>query len=486
MFSDKCGLESEVLHSPPVPSAPVATAEVPSLPTQIVPQDVEGEILGFEAWKQKQLQAAAAMEVEVEEVREEAVVADGAEEEGKTEGVSEKEIVVDENGKKNGAAEKEEKKPGSTPPPPPKPKSSSSSSQNHRYNYASPDCSARIISASSSSSHPSSILHKSKDRYMLTPCNTKEHWVIIELCDEIRVEGIEVGMFEFFSGVVKEITLSVGDDDEDDDGGWAAIANFTANNVRGSQTFNLPHPSAFHRQIRLDFPSHYGKEYYCPISSVKVYGMNQMEAFKWESRRGKPVENRRVEEVKESVTATQAAPKVSQASSSASSSVSPATNSSVTSSKSSTSLPTPSIATQPPVTNSKQPEAVPEAGIDSANASEPLQTPRNSTRDAVETPSSTINASTSTSSSPPAPIRSHAPKADSSESIYAFIIRRLTALEGNATLGMMYVEEQTKSTRGMAMRLEKVWEQWKVDEGRDLRMALEREVSWKVLSLIQR
>lgn len=104
--------------------------------------------------------------------------------------------------------------------------------QSHRYNYASPDCSARIHSASSKTQNPSSLLHKSKDRYMLTPCGASEHWVVVELCDEIRIEAIELGIFEFFSGVVREIVVSVGGEDGD---GWEVVGEFVARNVRGVQ-----------------------------------------------------------------------------------------------------------------------------------------------------------------------------------------------------------------------------------------------------------
>lgn len=73
----------------------------------------------------------------------------------------------------------------------------------------------------------------------------------------------------------------------------------------------------------------------------------------------------------------------------------------------------------------------------------------------------------STSGSPashqqPPPQMSRQPaRADSSESIYAFIIRRLTALEGNSTLTTRYIEEQMRSTRHLLLRIEKSWAEWK-------------------------
>ena len=107
-------------------------------------------------------------------------------------------------------------------------------SHQKRYNYASLDCSARIHSASPLTQHSSSLLHKSRDRYMITPCKADQHWVVVELCDEIRVEAIELDVWEFFSGVVREIRLSVGEEVEDRHK-WEAVDTFVGRNVRGTQ-----------------------------------------------------------------------------------------------------------------------------------------------------------------------------------------------------------------------------------------------------------
>ena len=123
-----------------------------------------------------------------------------------------------------------------------------------KYNYASPDCSARIHSFSPSTQHASSLLHKSRDRYMLTPCKADQHWVVVELCDEIRVEAVEIAVWEFFSGVVRDVRISVGGADEEDDdrdnddedaegaeppedraNKWQEVGSFVGKNVRGVQ-----------------------------------------------------------------------------------------------------------------------------------------------------------------------------------------------------------------------------------------------------------
>ncbi|KAJ9101170.1 hypothetical protein QFC21_003388 [Naganishia friedmannii] len=414
----------------------------------------------------------------------------------------------------------------------------------HRYNYASPDCSARIQSASPHSQHASSVLHKSKDRYMLTPCSAKEHWVIIELCDDIRIEAIEIGMFEFFSGIVKEVKLSIGgaDDDGDEDqddnkSSWQEVGSFTGKSVRGTQTFTLDHPTSFQRFIRLDFPSHYGNEYYCPISSIKVYGMNQMEAFKWESRRQKEAEmvRKRLEEnakrgqetgtiagtilplithsvdpsaVQDSTeTASQNPTTVTQSPAAASEQIAVPTP--LTSMSCATSSHAPaSTATRvildnasPLPTGSSQildmSQRVANPGKESSSSMvRNTQAPTSTTtfdspaleRSSVtsKTPS-TISSSSAVSTdislkNPKHSASAHGPsrqeaRADSSESIYAYIIRRLNDLEGNSTLGMMYMEEQTKATRSILQKLETHLADWKAKINSSQQQAILQERS---------
>ena len=39
----------------------------------------------------------------------------------------------------------------------------------------------------------------------------------------------------------------------------------------------------FYRYIRIDFHSHYGSEFYCPVSLLHVYGLTHLEEWKWDS-----------------------------------------------------------------------------------------------------------------------------------------------------------------------------------------------------------
>ncbi|KAI0930861.1 hypothetical protein AcW1_007221 [Taiwanofungus camphoratus] len=151
-----------------------------------------------------------------------------------------------------------------------------------RFNYASMDCSARVHTAQRSAKSPSSILSSKKDRYMLSPCGDKQ-FVIVELCEDIRIDTVQLANFEFFSGVFKDFTVSVAKRYTTNVDDWTIAGTYRARNVRGVQSFHPPTSLRdFYRFIRIDFHSHYGTEYYCPVSLLRVYGLTHLEQWKWD------------------------------------------------------------------------------------------------------------------------------------------------------------------------------------------------------------
>ncbi|EIW81499.1 hypothetical protein CONPUDRAFT_165623 [Coniophora puteana RWD-64-598 SS2] len=158
-----------------------------------------------------------------------------------------------------------------------------------RFNYASLDCSARVHGAHRSAKSPHALLDAKKDKYMLSPCTSRapageRQYVVVELCDDIRIDTVQLANFELFSGVFKEFSVSVAKTFVAGDGeGWVPVGTYRARNVRGLQSFHPPTSlSAFYRFIRIDIHSHYGNEFYCPISLLRVYGLTHLEEFKWD------------------------------------------------------------------------------------------------------------------------------------------------------------------------------------------------------------
>ncbi|KAJ6554970.1 UNC-like C-terminal-domain-containing protein [Mycena vulgaris] len=155
-----------------------------------------------------------------------------------------------------------------------------------RFNYASLDCSARVHTSHRAAKSPASILSSKRDRYMLSPCRPpkgEQQFIVVELCEDIRIDTVQLANFEFFSGVFKDFTVSVSKTYTTDPDGWTFASAHTAKNIRVVQSFHPPTSLRdFYRYIRIDFHSHYSNEYYCPISLLRVYGLTHLEEYKWD------------------------------------------------------------------------------------------------------------------------------------------------------------------------------------------------------------
>lgn len=149
-----------------------------------------------------------------------------------------------------------------------------------KYNYASLDCAATIVKTNSEAVGATSILIENKDKYLLNPCHVENQFIVIELCEDILVEEIKVGNFEYFSSTFKKLRFYVSARLPVSRIGWTLIGEFEAENSRYLQTFVIENPKRWARYLRIEVLSHYGNEFYCPISLTKVHGQTMMDEFK--------------------------------------------------------------------------------------------------------------------------------------------------------------------------------------------------------------
>lgn len=151
----------------------------------------------------------------------------------------------------------------------------------HRWNYASLDCAAVLHQANPSAKFPTAILSEKKDRYMLSPCpvsNRERQFVVVELCQQVRIDTLVLANLEFFSSMFKLFSVRLSNDLHAPEHEWRTFGHFHARNVRGPQVFVLSSvPQSYYRFLRIDFLEHYGSEYYCPVSLLRVYGRNERE-----------------------------------------------------------------------------------------------------------------------------------------------------------------------------------------------------------------
>ncbi len=116
-------------------------------------------------------------------------------------------------------------------------------------NYASPDCGAKILSANPEAQSASSVL-KDKDEYMLSPC-TDRIWFIVELCDSIQAQRVELANFELFSSSLKSVTISISNRFPARE--WTLSGQFDAKSERNVQSFELRDIALFGKFVRVKF-----------------------------------------------------------------------------------------------------------------------------------------------------------------------------------------------------------------------------------------
>lgn len=149
-----------------------------------------------------------------------------------------------------------------------------------RSNYASFDCGANYMKANPEAKSPKAILGENKDAYMLNECSAKNKFVILELCDDIAIDTIVVANFEFFSSSFRTFKVSVSDKYPVKTDKWKTLGAFEARNSREIQAFLVENSVIWARYIRIEFLTHYGTEYYCPLSLVRVHGTTMLEEYK--------------------------------------------------------------------------------------------------------------------------------------------------------------------------------------------------------------
>lgn len=146
-------------------------------------------------------------------------------------------------------------------------------------NYASPDCGAKIIASNQESDNTGHVLSSSKDEYLISICSSRI-WFVVELCEPIQAEKVELANFELFSSSPKEFSVSVSNRYPTRD--WSNVGQFEAKDERTIQNFVL-NPQLFGKFVRVDIHSHYNKEHFCPVSLFRVYGTSEFEAFETEN-----------------------------------------------------------------------------------------------------------------------------------------------------------------------------------------------------------
>ncbi|GAO20067.1 hypothetical protein UVI_02034530 [Ustilaginoidea virens] len=149
-----------------------------------------------------------------------------------------------------------------------------------RFSYSSFDAGATVLKTSPGAKNAKAILVENKDTYMLLECDSKSKYVIIELSDDISVDTIVLANFEFFSSMVRHFRVSVSDRYPVKMEKWRELGIFEARNSRDIQPFLVENPQIWAKYVRIEFLSHFGNEYYCPISLLRIHGSRMLDSWK--------------------------------------------------------------------------------------------------------------------------------------------------------------------------------------------------------------
>ena len=150
-----------------------------------------------------------------------------------------------------------------------------------RFNYASFDCAAAVRNTNPQASGAVSVLiEKNKDSYMLNECSAENKFIILELCDDIAIDTVVLANFEFFSSTFRTFRVSVSDRYPVKLDKWKVLGEYEARNSREIQAFLVENPLIWARYLRIEFLTHYGNEFYCPLSLIRVHGKTMIEDYK--------------------------------------------------------------------------------------------------------------------------------------------------------------------------------------------------------------
>ncbi|KAJ5775250.1 uncharacterized protein N7511_000261 [Penicillium nucicola] len=149
-----------------------------------------------------------------------------------------------------------------------------------RFNYASFDCAATVLKTNPECKGSSSVLIENKDSYMLNECRAQNKFLILELCDDILVDTVVLANYEFFSSIFHTFRVSVSDRYPAKPDQWKQLGVYEARNTREVQAFAVENSLIWARYLRIEFLTHYGHEFFCPISLIRVHGTTMMEEYK--------------------------------------------------------------------------------------------------------------------------------------------------------------------------------------------------------------
>ncbi|GFO39839.1 sun domain-containing ossification factor-like [Plakobranchus ocellatus] len=140
-----------------------------------------------------------------------------------------------------------------------------------RQNFAAEGCGAKVVSSNVEAENVNFLLNGNPDEYMISPCKAKK-WFVVELCEPVQIHKVELGTLELFSSPPKSFRVASSQRFPTKD--WAPIGQFEMTPDRSVQSFHTQVSEEFVKFLRVEMLEHHGKEHYCPLTTLRVLGID--------------------------------------------------------------------------------------------------------------------------------------------------------------------------------------------------------------------
>lgn len=150
------------------------------------------------------------------------------------------------------------------------------------FNFASVDAGARILASSGGVVGAKNVIEGSMDKYSLAPCNGEglggSRWIDVELSEDIILERVETGNLEYYSSSARKIAILGAS--AYPPAKWNVLGVFDFAHIRTLQKFEIKDRMTTTRYLRVMFAGKQGHEFYCPISTIQVFGKSLIADWK--------------------------------------------------------------------------------------------------------------------------------------------------------------------------------------------------------------
>jgi len=142
-------------------------------------------------------------------------------------------------------------------------------------NFASPDCSAKIVGANPESQGAGNVITASRDDYYLNQCSDQA-WFAVEFCESIKALKVQIANFELYSSSPNAFRVSIGNVYPGREKDWIEFGTFSYQDERNIQSFKNE-AGVVGKFAKVEILSHHGNEHYCPVSMFKVFGISEID-----------------------------------------------------------------------------------------------------------------------------------------------------------------------------------------------------------------